>query len=274
MRLHVKRHYTRGRSWGQQFAGKQGLVLGVANKRSIAWAIARRLADEGAGARVHVPGRTDRGGTVRELAETCREPARHGECDVRSDDDLVRVFSEVAEAFDRGLDLLVHSVAFATRPRISRAASRTRRATASGWRSTSVPTRSWPARGRRSRSWRPRRRLDRHDDVPRRRARGAALQRHGRGEGHARRLGALPRVGSRLQEHPRERDLRRPHADAGGPLHRRFPDDGDDFEERAPLHRQIGPTTVAQQPPICFPTMRRTSPARRSTSIPGTSHGM
>ncbi len=42
-----------------------------------------------------------------------------------------------------------------------------------------------------------RRRLDRHDDVPRRRARGAALQRHGRREGNSRRVDALPRVGPR-----------------------------------------------------------------------------
>ena len=33
---------------GGLFDGKRGLVLGVANKRSIAWAIAQRLADEGA----------------------------------------------------------------------------------------------------------------------------------------------------------------------------------------------------------------------------------
>ena len=31
-----------------RFEGKRGLVLGVANRRSIAWAIAKRLADEGA----------------------------------------------------------------------------------------------------------------------------------------------------------------------------------------------------------------------------------
>ncbi|MCS7006690.1 MAG: SDR family oxidoreductase, partial [Thermoleophilia bacterium] len=31
-----------------RFEGKQALVLGVANRRSIAWAIARRLAEEGA----------------------------------------------------------------------------------------------------------------------------------------------------------------------------------------------------------------------------------
>src|SRR5207245_9734987 len=34
-------------------------------------------------------------------------------CDVRSDEDVARVFGEVAEAFGGGLDLLVHSVAFA-----------------------------------------------------------------------------------------------------------------------------------------------------------------
>jgi enoyl-[acyl-carrier protein] reductase I len=34
-------------------------------------------------------------------------------CDVRSDEDVARVFSEVAETFDGGLDLLVHSVAYA-----------------------------------------------------------------------------------------------------------------------------------------------------------------
>src|ERR671920_809650 len=35
------------------------------------------------------------------------------ECDVRSEEDVARVFAEVGEAFDGGLDLLVHSVAFA-----------------------------------------------------------------------------------------------------------------------------------------------------------------
>src|SRR5207244_12601310 len=35
------------------------------------------------------------------------------ECDVRADDDVARVFDEVGKTFDGGLDLLVHSVAFA-----------------------------------------------------------------------------------------------------------------------------------------------------------------
>ena len=93
------------------FAGKQGLVLGVANKRSIAWAIARRLADEGAELAFTFQGERIES-TVRELAATVSSPLVT-ECDVRSDDDVARVFAEVAEAFDGGLDLLVHSVAFA-----------------------------------------------------------------------------------------------------------------------------------------------------------------
>jgi enoyl-[acyl-carrier protein] reductase I len=94
-----------------RFDGKQALVLGVANKRSIAWAIARRLADEGAQLAFTYQGeRIEK--NVRELAETVSSPLVT-ECDVRSDDDVTRVFSEVADAFAGGLDILVHSVAFA-----------------------------------------------------------------------------------------------------------------------------------------------------------------
>jgi enoyl-[acyl-carrier protein] reductase I len=94
-----------------RFEGKQALVLGVANKRSIAWAIARRLAEEGAQIAFTYQGeRIEK--SVRELAETVSSPLVT-ECDVRSDDDVARVFSEVADAFGGGLDILVHSVAFA-----------------------------------------------------------------------------------------------------------------------------------------------------------------
>ena len=94
-----------------RFEGKQALVLGVANKRSIAWAIARRLADEGAQVAFTYQGeRIEK--NVRDLAETISSPLVT-ECDVRSDDDVARVFSEVATAFGGGLDVLVHSVAFA-----------------------------------------------------------------------------------------------------------------------------------------------------------------
>ena len=86
-------------------------MLGVANKRSIAWAIARRLADEGAELAFTFQGERIES-SVRELAESVSSPLVT-ECDVRSDDDLARVFAEVGEVFGGGLDLLVHSVAYA-----------------------------------------------------------------------------------------------------------------------------------------------------------------
>ena len=93
------------------YEGKRGLVLGVANKRSLAWAIAKRLADAGAELAFTYQGeRIEK--SVRELAESVSSPLVT-ECDVRSDEDVARVFREVGEAFDGGLDLLVHSVAFA-----------------------------------------------------------------------------------------------------------------------------------------------------------------
>jgi enoyl-[acyl-carrier protein] reductase I len=93
------------------FSGKRALVLGVANKRSIAWAIARRLAEGGAEVAFTFQGeRIEK--SVRELAESISSPLVT-ECDVRSDEDIARVFREVAEAFDGRLDLLVHSVGFA-----------------------------------------------------------------------------------------------------------------------------------------------------------------
>src|SRR5215210_1482948 len=94
-----------------KFEGKRGLVLGVANKRSLAWAIARRLADGGAKLAFTYQGeRIEQ--NVRDLAAQVDSPLVTA-CDVRSDEDIARVFSEVGEALGGGLDVLVHSVAFA-----------------------------------------------------------------------------------------------------------------------------------------------------------------
>ena len=94
-----------------RFAGKQALVLGVANRRSIAWAIAQRLHEEGAELAFTFQGeRIEK--TVRELADTV-DAKLVTVCDVRSDEDVARVFAETADAFGGGLDILVHSVAYA-----------------------------------------------------------------------------------------------------------------------------------------------------------------
>jgi enoyl-[acyl-carrier protein] reductase I len=94
-----------------RFDGKRGLIMGVANRRSIAWAIAKRLADEGAELAFTFQGeRIEK--TVRELAESVSSPLVTA-CDVRADDDLARVFAEVGATWGGELDLLVHSLAFA-----------------------------------------------------------------------------------------------------------------------------------------------------------------
>src|SRR6476661_8828178 len=94
-----------------RFEGKRGLVLGVANKRSIAWAIAKRLSEEGAQLAFTYQGeRIEK--SVRDLAESVSSPLVT-ECDVRSDEDITRVFGEVGDTFGGQLDLLVHSVAYA-----------------------------------------------------------------------------------------------------------------------------------------------------------------
>jgi enoyl-[acyl-carrier protein] reductase I len=93
------------------FEGKRGLVLGVANRRSIAWAIAKRLADGGASLAFTFQGERIESG-VRQLAESVSSPLVTA-CDVRSDEDVERVVAETAETFGGELDVLVHSVAFA-----------------------------------------------------------------------------------------------------------------------------------------------------------------
>ena len=81
-------------------------MLGVANRRSIAWAIARRLAEEGATLAFTFQGERIEG-AVRQLAESVGSPLVTA-CDVRADEDVDRVFAETGEVFDGKLDVLVH----------------------------------------------------------------------------------------------------------------------------------------------------------------------
>src|SRR5258708_23281600 len=93
------------------FEGNRGLALGVANKRAIAWGMASRLAAGGAQLAFTFQGERIES-NVRELAETVSCPLITS-CDVRSDEDVARVFKEVGETFGGQLDILVHSVAYA-----------------------------------------------------------------------------------------------------------------------------------------------------------------
>jgi enoyl-[acyl-carrier protein] reductase I len=93
------------------FTGKRGIVLGVANDYSIAWAISRKLLDEGAEIGfTHLPGeKMER--RVRKLAEPIGAKLITS-CDVQSDDDIARVFREAGETYG-SIDFVLHSIAFA-----------------------------------------------------------------------------------------------------------------------------------------------------------------
>jgi enoyl-[acyl-carrier protein] reductase I len=91
--------------------GKTGIVFGVANKRSIAWAIAQAWAREGAKlAFTYQGGRVKE--NVEELAGTFGADTLILPCDVTKDDKIANVFKTVGEKFGK-LNLLLHSVAFA-----------------------------------------------------------------------------------------------------------------------------------------------------------------
>jgi enoyl-[acyl-carrier protein] reductase I len=92
-------------------AGKLGIVFGVANKRSIAWAIAQ--AWHRAGAKLAFTYQGERlKENVEELAGTFGKDTLLIPCDVTRDEEITRVFSEVGSSFGK-LDLMLHSVAFA-----------------------------------------------------------------------------------------------------------------------------------------------------------------
>jgi len=97
-------------------AGKHGLIVGVANKRSISWAIARAAA--AAGARIALTYPSERlEENVRELAATLDDPVVTA-CDVSNDQHM----ADVAATLDRefgGLDFFVHGAAFAQQAELS-----------------------------------------------------------------------------------------------------------------------------------------------------------
>jgi len=91
-------------------AGKHGLIVGVANKRSISWAIAQAAA--AAGARLALTYPSERlEENVRELAAALERPVLLP-CDVASDDQIGALAASIDAEFG-GLDFFVHGAAFA-----------------------------------------------------------------------------------------------------------------------------------------------------------------
>src|SRR5687768_17562488 len=104
---------------------KVGLVIGVANKRSLSWAIAEAAAREGAGLALTYQGeRLEE--NVRELAQPLSDPLILP-CDVTNDAEVDAVFAAIDAKHGR-LDFLVHGVAFAERDDLARPFVETSRA--------------------------------------------------------------------------------------------------------------------------------------------------
>lgn len=98
-------------------AGRFGLISGVANKRSIAWAVAKALARDGARLALSYQGER-LGENVRELAAELVDPLVLP-LDVTSEMEIDTAFETIAHEFG-GLDFMLHGAAFAPREELAR----------------------------------------------------------------------------------------------------------------------------------------------------------
>ena len=107
------------------FEGKRGLVLGVANDRSIAWAIAQVIMNEGGLCGfTHLPDRPDDDKKKnRRRVEKCVEGWANAKflvpLDVQNDGQIAEVIQRATDEFEQ-LDFLLHSIAFADREDLQR----------------------------------------------------------------------------------------------------------------------------------------------------------
>jgi len=101
---------------GTLMAGKRGLIMGVANKNSIAWAIARQLAAQGAELAFTYQGDALLR-RVKPLAESVGSEILC-ECDVTNDDTMDSTFATLKEKWGK-IDFLVHAIAFAGKDQLA-----------------------------------------------------------------------------------------------------------------------------------------------------------
>ncbi len=101
-----------------QFKGKKGLIIGVANDHSIAWAIAKSIMDQGGECGfTHLPDREDderkrNRRRVSQLTDKCENAKFLVPMNAQKDGDIRSVFEHTAETFGK-IDFLLHSIAFA-----------------------------------------------------------------------------------------------------------------------------------------------------------------
>ena len=161
--------------------GKNALVFGVANQRSIAWHIARAL--DKAGARIALSYLNERllSGVERLGGQLSTEPVMV-ECDVSSDDNVERAFDSLKAELGR-VDIIVHSIAFANREDLGGPFVDTPR---EGFRTAlDISAYSLVSVARYGRPLMTEGGEHRHDDLPGVRQGLSRIQRHGYREGRA-----------------------------------------------------------------------------------------
>src|SRR5215470_16103167 len=89
--------------------GRTAVVFGVANKRSIAWAIAQQM--QQAGARLAITYQNERLKQEADELIAGLPNAQDFQCDVSSDDEIARLFEQLKEKYGK-IDTLVHSIAY------------------------------------------------------------------------------------------------------------------------------------------------------------------
>ena len=199
-------------------AGKRGLIMGVANKRSIAWGIAKALADQGAEIAFSYQG---------EALKKRVEPlaAEIGvttlvECDVTNDAAMDETFRVLKEKWGT-MDFLVHAIGFSDKNELE---GRYIDTSAGNFALTmNISVYSFTAVAKRAEAMLNPGALAADAHLLRRREVRPQLQRHGRRQGRARSLGALPRGRPGPEGHPRQRHLRRRHQDPRRLRHLRPP---------------------------------------------------
>tara|TARA_E500000331_G_scaffold264363_1_gene255495 strand:+ start:469 stop:1245 length:777 start_codon:yes stop_codon:yes gene_type:complete len=96
--------------------GKKGLIMGVANERSIAWGIAQKLSDAGAELAFTYLGDALKKRVV-PLAEKLKSKITFS-CDVENKDDVIKLFEDVKNQWGQ-IDFVVHAVAFSDKSELS-----------------------------------------------------------------------------------------------------------------------------------------------------------
>jgi enoyl-[acyl-carrier protein] reductase I len=109
--------------------GRTALILGVANQRSLAWAIAQALGEAGCRLAFTYQGERLQKNVTELAAEFEGSPVLP--CDVTSDDQMASLFGTLRREFDGRLDILIHSIAFAPREELEGEFRKTSR---EGWR--------------------------------------------------------------------------------------------------------------------------------------------